>query len=91
MAGLPSLSSLKDQIAERTKYLRDQERVITDTIESGNTQLMELNHEIALARQMLKDLKVDIRNARQDKRLLEDDITILQGDAGRLDPAFSTP
>lgn len=85
------LSSLNSQIAERAKYLRDQERIITDTVESGNTQLMGLNHDIAVATQQLKDLKVDVRNARQDKRLLEEDLEILRSEAQTLDGSAFMP
>lgn len=74
------LKALDEQIAERSKYLKNQEQVINETVESGNTRLMELNHDIALAQQELRDLKVDIRNARRDKSQLTDDLAGIRND-----------
>jgi chromosome segregation ATPase len=69
------LKALDEAIAERKKYLREQESVIKETIETGNTQLMGLHHDIMLAKQILRDIKTDIRTAAQDKVLLNEDLT----------------
>lgn len=65
-------------ITERAHYQREQELVITAMVEAGNTELMGLNHEILVARQVLKDLKTEIRTSRQDKRLMEEDLDQLR-------------
>lgn len=64
------LKLLDGLIADRKKYHRKQEALITDMVESGNTQLMGLNHDILLAKQELRDIKTDIRTAAQDKVIL---------------------
>jgi len=53
------LTELDEAIEQRRKYLKDQERLINDTIEAGNTELMMLTHEIAIAKRELKELKTD--------------------------------
>lgn len=65
-------------IIERTAYQREQEQIINNLIEAGNIQLMGLNHDIVMAKAMLKELKTDIRTTQQDKRLLEEDYQSLQ-------------
>lgn len=81
---LVELKGLNDLIAERKKYHRDQEFLINDLIESGNTQLMTLNHDILLAKQMLRDIKTDVRTAAQDKVLLNEDLVVMRGEAEML-------
>lgn len=76
------LDSLDKQIVERKKYLREQEDLIKDVVETGNTRLMGLHYEITAAEQCLKDLKTDIRLARQDKQLLDEDLAVLRSTAG---------
>lgn len=61
------LQELDRQIADRKKYYGEQEKLISDMVESGNLQLMNLNHDILLAKQELKDIKVDTRNAKRDR------------------------
>jgi chromosome segregation ATPase len=68
------LKALDAAIAERTKYLRDQEKLINDLVEAGNTQLMGLAHDIAVAKQLLLGLKTDIRTMARDKVLLNEDL-----------------
>lgn len=68
-------------IKDRKRYHREQEALIRDTIESGNTQLMGLHHDILLAKQELRDIKTDIRVGRQDKVLLNEDLEIMRDDA----------
>jgi hypothetical protein len=68
------LKMLDELIAERKKYLREQEALIAEIVESGNTQLMGLTHDILAAKQQLRDIKTDIRTAAQDKVLLNEDL-----------------
>jgi chromosome segregation ATPase len=68
------LKALDDAIAERKRYLREQEALITELVESGNTQIMGLHHDILLAKQELRSVKTDIRTAAQDKVLLNEDL-----------------
>lgn len=72
------LKALESDIQARKAYLREQEALIAEIIEKGNTQLMELSHDIAVAKQMLRDIKTDIRTAAHDKALLMQDIQGLQ-------------
>lgn len=65
-----SLASLDAEIVERRRYLREQEKLITELVESGNMQLMALNYEITLAKKQLHELKTDIRTMTHDKVLL---------------------
>jgi hypothetical protein len=74
------LKVLDAAIAERKKYHREQEALITDLIESGNTLLMGLNHDILLAKQELRSIKTDIRTAAQDKVLLNEDLDNIRGE-----------
>lgn len=68
------LKALDDAITERKRYLREQESLIAELVESGNTQLMGLTHDIMLAKQELRSIKTDIRTAAQDKVLLNEDL-----------------
>lgn len=68
------LKALDEALAERKRYYLEQEALITELVESGNTQLMGLTHDILVARQQLRDLKTDIRTAAQDKVLLCEDL-----------------
>lgn len=80
------LKLLDELIAERRQYYRQQEALITDLVESGNCQLMGLHHDIALANQVLRELRTDIRTGRQDKVLMEEDLQTLQIEIGILVP-----
>lgn len=71
---LLELKGLNDLIADRKRYHKEQEALITDLVESGNTQLMGLNHDILVAKQELRGIKTDIRTAAQDKVLLNEDL-----------------
>lgn len=75
------LKVLDEAIAERKRYFREQETLITDLIESGNTQLMGLHHDILMAKQELRSVKTDIRTAAQDKVLLNEDLETMRGEA----------
>jgi chromosome segregation ATPase len=68
------LKALDDAITERKRYYREQESLIAELVESGNTQLMGLTHDIMLAKQELRSIKTDIRTAAQDKVLLNEDL-----------------
>lgn len=72
---------LEKETLDRASYYRQQEALIKDMVESGNTQLMALHYEITEAKKVLGDLKIEIRTARQDKRLIEADLQSLQGQA----------
>lgn len=78
------LKALDDAILERKRYYREQEALIADLIESGNTQLMGLHHDILLAKQELRGLKTDIRTFSYDKVLLNEDLQMLRGEAEML-------
>jgi aminopeptidase N len=69
---------LEKETLDRASYYRQQEALIKDMVESGNTQLMALHYEITEAKKVLGDLKIEIRTARQDKRLIEADLQSLQ-------------
>lgn len=75
------LKALNETIAERQRYHRQQEALINDLMESGNTQLMGLHHDILMAKQELRHLKTDIRTFAQDKVLLNEDLEIMRGEA----------
>jgi hypothetical protein len=74
------LKALNEVIAERQRYLREQEDLIKDLVESGNIQLMALNHDILMAKQMLRTIKTDIRTAAHDKVLLNEDLDTMRND-----------
>lgn len=61
------LKALNVEIAEREKYKRSQESQINELIESGNTELMSLVHDVAVARQELREVKTDLRLASREK------------------------
>lgn len=83
------LKVLDEAIAERKRYKREQETLITEMVEQGNSKLMELTHDIALAKQELRNLKTDIRTAAQDKVLLNEDLDNLRGKIGHMVNAFA--
>jgi arginine deiminase len=76
------LHVLDDLIAERKRYYDIQEALISELVESGNTQLMGLTHEIALEQQELRNLKIDKRLLIQDKIMLSHDLVIIREDIG---------
>lgn len=79
------LKVLDDAIADRKQYHKDQEKLIHECVESGNTQLMGLNHDITLAKAELKDLKTDIYKGRQDKRQLDEDLAEIRRECTEAD------
>lgn len=78
------LKALDEAIIERKRYYRDQEALIKEMVESGNTQLMGLHHDILLAKQELRSLKTDIRTFTYDKVLLNEDLQTMRGEAEML-------
>lgn len=84
MANKLSELELEKEILDRATYYRQQEALIKDLVESGNTELMGLHHEIMEAKRILSDLKIEIRTARQDKRLIEEDLAAAQLQAANL-------
>lgn len=68
------LRVINAEIAERETYRKEQKKLIDEMVEQGNTQLMELHHDILLAKKELRDLKTDIRTAAQDKVMLYQDL-----------------
>lgn len=74
------LKVLDEAIAERKRYYREQEALIGELVETGNTQLMGLTHDILAAKQQLRDIKTDIRTAAQDKVLLNEDLEQIRGE-----------
>lgn len=84
------LRALEAEIVERFLYKKEQEALIAELIEAGNTELMSLNHDILLAQQQLRAVKNETRNCRQDKQLLTDDLEMLKVQIGRFtDPDVS--
>lgn len=77
------LRALNAEIMERELYKKEQERAINELLESGNTQLMTLNHDILMATQQLRTIKNDIRNSKTDKILLEEDLQLIRVQIGR--------
>jgi hypothetical protein len=78
------LQVLNKTITDRQQYHRQQELIIADMIERGNTVLMGLTHDIALAENELRTLKVDVRLALQDKLMLRQDLEELRQELGSL-------
>lgn len=85
------LRELDAAIAERKKYYAEQETLINELVESGNTQLMGLTHDIQIAQQELRTLKVEVRTGRKDKQLLEQDLDTVRSEIGNLAPSFGMP
>lgn len=83
------LVALNAEIAERTQYKKDQEKQINELVETGNTQLMALSHDIEVAKKELRDLKTDLRKNKQDKVLLNEDLTRMRTEAVELDTRLS--
>lgn len=73
------LRALNAEIAKRHHYFTQQETQIKELVESGNTQLMGLHHDILVAKQELREIKTDIRTAAQDKVLLNEDLESIRG------------
>lgn len=83
------LGHLNATINERARYHRDQERIIADTIESGNNELLGLSYEIKVATAQLRDIKIDIRSALQDKKLILEEVSSMVQDNGlQIQPAL---
>lgn len=78
------LKALNVTIRERQQYHNEQEQIINDLIESGNTRLMELNHDIQLAKKERNDLKADHRSLMQEKIQLKRDIELMKKEADGL-------
>lgn len=79
------VTKLNAEIEERRKYRTGQERQINELVESGNTQLMALSHDIEVAKKELRDLKTDLRKNKQDKVLLNEDLERMRIEATALD------
>lgn len=75
-----TLSSLNEEIAERSNYLREQETIITGIINDGNNHLLALNYEIALARKELKETKVKLYDLARERYEAEQDLKQLRED-----------
>lgn len=73
------LRAINAEIEERRRYFNAQETQIKELVESGNTQLMGLHHDIMVARQQLREIKTDIRTAAQDKVRLNQDLEQIRG------------
>lgn len=86
------LKELNDAIAERTTYHKQQEKLIAEMVEAGNTELMGLTHDIKVAKHALRECKTDVRTAAEDKVRLNEDLDNIRGEiksAGGFAPAFS--
>ena len=75
------LKALDEAIAERKRYHREQEKLITEMIETGNSKLMALIYDVKLSEQELRDIKTDIRTASQDKVILSRELAAMQLEA----------
>jgi hypothetical protein len=84
------LRVLDEAIAERKKYYREQEHLITETIERGNSKIMELVHDTTVAKKELRDLKTDIRTSAQDKKLLNEDLDNIRNELIAADKQLNT-
>lgn len=73
------LRAINAEIEERRRYFNAQETQIKELVESGNTQLMGLHHDIMVARQQLREIKTDVRTAAQDKVRLNQDLEQIRG------------
>lgn len=76
------LKELNEAIDKRKAYYREQEELINDLIEQGNTKLMELTHDVLVAKKELRELKTDIRTGSQDKVILMRDLRQLRVQVG---------
>jgi chromosome segregation ATPase len=74
------LRELNADIAERKKYYREQEALIKEAVDRGNTTLMSLHHDILAAKQELRSIKTDIRTAAQDKVMLNEDLDAIRSE-----------
>lgn len=74
------LKALDEAIAERKQYHSEQKKLVNDMVEAGNTQLMGLTHDIAVAKQELRDLKTDVRAMKRDKVILDGDLQAVRRD-----------
>lgn len=75
---LLTLGELDTAIADRRRYLRETEMQIADTIDRGNGELLALNYEVRLARQQLTELRASIHQLERDKKLMQQDVLIIQ-------------
>jgi chromosome segregation ATPase len=82
------LKVLDEVIAGRKQWQKDQEKLIDECMERGNTQLMGLNHDITIARAELKTLKNDIGRARKDKQELDEDVAEMRRELTEADPGM---
>lgn len=85
------LRAINLEIANRKQYRVDQERQIAEAAESGNTQLMGLAHDVLVAQEVLRQLKTDIRTAKQDKKLLNQDLEELREELGQIGNMSTVP
>lgn len=86
------LVDLTGALAERRRYYAEQQALIDDLVEAGNTRLMELNHDILYATGELKRLKTELYRINQDKRLLLEDLELLRRELMQMDgssPGFT--
>lgn len=68
------LGYIKESIAERQEYYKQQEALISKQAEDGNLQLRGLEYEIIESKQQIKDLEVKRQNLYSEQKSLETDL-----------------
>lgn len=68
------LGYIKESIAERQEYYKQQEVLISKQAEDGNLQLRGLEYEIIESKQQIKDLEVKRQNLYSEQKTLEGDL-----------------
>lgn len=69
------LNDIDNLIGERTSYQRQQEVVISQTIEAGNHKFQDISYEIIEAKHILKNTKVEIRSLVHDRGAINHDLS----------------
>lgn len=72
------LKTVQDMTTERGQYQKQVESDIQSATEQGNRELHGINYEITNAKHVIKELKDEIRMSRQDKDVVEADISGIQ-------------
>lgn len=78
------LESLKQEAAERHRYLKEQEELISNTVEDGNSTLRGITYEIKALETQKTEAEAALFPINQEKNKLTDDILRLHDSITRL-------
>jgi chromosome segregation ATPase len=73
-----ALVDINREIAEREHYRKQQEAIITQIINDGNNQLLQLNYDIKYARKELRDMKAKLYELASERYTAEEDLRLLK-------------